>query len=39
MILRLINAKDLEELRDKAADRDVWQNLVKKKRKSYWRGG
>ena len=29
-ILKLTNAKDLEELRDKAADRDVWQSLVVK---------
>ena len=29
-ILRLTNAKDLKELRDEAADRHVWQNLVEK---------
>ena len=38
-IRRLANAKDLEELKDKAADTDVWQNLVEKNRRSCWRSG
>ena len=29
-IIRFTNTKDQEELRVKAADRDLWQNLVDK---------
>ena len=34
-ILILSNAKDLEELRDKEADKYVWQNMVEKNRRIY----